>query len=135
MLIVDTHALLWVLFDDRRLHPNANEAVQDALHRQRLFVSAASYWELAHLLRDGKVGLGCDLRVWRARRLDSGIREIALRPEILILAEELRTQGAPRDLADRLIMATAVSERARLATADREILAWHGQIDRLDVRR
>ena len=30
-------------------------------------------------------------------------------------------------------MAAALSRRARLATADREILAWNGPLDGLDV--
>lgn len=67
-------------------------------------------------------------RVWWARRSDAGLGEIPLDTETLILAEDLRRQGAPNDLADRLIMSGAVSRRARLATADREILGW-GIID------
>lgn len=134
MLLLDTHVLLWVLTGDERLHPNARDLIQDELRRRRLFVSSATYWELAQLVRLGRIDLGCDLRVWRARRGDAGIGEIPLDPETLILAEDLRTQGAPNDLVDRLIMAGAISRRGRLATADREVLNWDGPLERVDVR-
>ena len=133
MLLIDTHVLLWVLSGDERVHANARNLIQDELRRGRLFVSSVTYWELALLVRLGRIDLGCDLRVWRARRIDAGIREIPLDSETLILAEDLRQQGAPRDLADRLIMAGALSRRGQLATADREILAWDGPLDRIDV--
>ena len=133
MLLIDTHVLLWLLAGDERLHTNARDLIQDELRRRRLFVSSASYWELALLVRLGRIDLGCDLRVWRARRIEAGIREIPLDSETLILAEDLQQQGAPSDLADRLIMAGALSRRAQLATADHEILTWNGPLDRIDV--
>ena len=134
MLLIDTHVLLWVLTGDERLGANARDLIQDELRRRRLFVSSASYWELAQLVQLGRIDLGSDLRVWRARRIDAGIGEIPLDSETLILAEDLRRQDAPNDLADRLIMAGAISRRGRLATADREILAWEGPLERIDVR-
>ena len=134
MLLIDTHVLLWLLAGDQRLHANARYLIQDELRRGRLFVSSVTYWELARLVQFGRVDLGCDLRIWRARRIGSGIREIHLDSETLILAEELRLQDAPNDLADRLLMAGAMSRRGRLATADREILDWDGSLERVDVR-
>ena len=134
MLLLDTHVLLWVLAGDARLHAGARDLIQDELRRRRLFVSAATYWELAMLVRLGRIDLGCELRVWRARRSDAGIGDIPLDSDTLILAEDLREQAAPNDLADRLIMAAAISRRGRLATADREILAWGGTLERVDVR-
>ncbi len=135
MLLTDTHVLLWILIGDERVHPNARRLIQDELQRQRLFVSSTTYWELAQLVNRGHIDLGCELRVWRARRIADGIGEIALDSEKLILAENLRQEGAPSDLADRLIMATAILRRGRLATADREILAWNGPLDSVDVSR
>ena len=134
MLLIDTHVLLWLLASDGRLHPAARELIEDERRRRRLFVSSATYWELARLVQLGRIDLGCDLRVWRARRSDAGLGEIPLDTETLILAEDLRQQRAPNDLADRLIMAGALSRRARLATADREILDWDGSLERVDVR-
>jgi len=134
VLLLDTHVLLWVLTGDERLHASARDLIEDERRRRHLFVSSVTYWELAQLVRLGRIDLGCELRVWRARRIDAGIGEIPLDSEALILAEDLRGQGAPNDLADRLIMAGAISRRGRLATADREILDWDGPLERVDVR-
>jgi PIN domain nuclease of toxin-antitoxin system len=41
----------------------------------------------------------------------------------------------PGDPLDRIIVATALVERAVLLTADRRILDWPGQVQRLDARR
>ena len=133
MLLIDTHVLLWVLTADGRVHANARKLIQEELRRQRLYVSSATYWELALLVGRGRIDLGCDLRVWRARRIEAGIRELPLDSETLILAEELHRQGAPNDLADRLIMAGALSKGGQLATADRQILAWDGPLEHIDV--
>lgn len=134
MLLIDTHILVWELQGDPRVHLDASSLIQDELRRRRLFVSAVTFWELARLTLRGRIDLGSDVRAWRLRRLESGIREIGLDAETMILAEELRLQGTPADPSDRLIMATAITRHATLATADRVILAWDGPLDRLDVR-
>jgi PIN domain nuclease of toxin-antitoxin system len=43
--LVDTHALLWWLFDDRRLSRRARAALRDP--QNRISVSSASAWEIA----------------------------------------------------------------------------------------
>ena len=133
MLLIDTHVLLWVLTGDGRIHSNARDLIQEELRRRRLYVSSATYWELALLVGRGRIDLGCNLRVWRARRIEAGIRELPLDSETLILAEDLHRQGAPNDLADRLIMAGALLRNWRLAAADRQILAWDGPLERIEV--
>ena len=44
-LLLDTHAFLWWLADDRHLGPKAREAITDS--DNLVFVSAASAWEIA----------------------------------------------------------------------------------------
>ena len=133
MLLMDTHVLIWLVEDDKRLHINASDEIQRSVEQQRLFVSAATYGELALLTTSGAIDVGTDLHVWRNRRLDNGIREIPLDSEMFILSERLIEQGGPPDPYDRRIMATAMVNRLQLATADARILAWDGPLDRLDV--
>ena len=52
--------------------------------------------------------------------------------KIGILAAEL--ENFPRDPADRIITMTALTRGATLITADARILAWQGQLARLDAR-
>ena len=44
-LLLDTHVLLWWMFDDHRLRPTMREAIGDPA--TSIVVSAASAWEIA----------------------------------------------------------------------------------------
>lgn len=129
MLITDTHVLLWELSDTGNVPPVVSAAIQDALASSELAVSTATYWELGELLRKGRVELAGGLRTWRSRLWDSGFLELPIDTEIALKAVELRDQAAPNDVADRFIMATALTRNAVLVTADPEILAWNGPLD------
>ena len=52
-LLLDTHALLWWLDGDERLSDSARSAIDD--NSTRVFVSAASAWEIATKVRIGKL--------------------------------------------------------------------------------
>ena len=133
MILMDTHVLVWLLDGDPRLHPNAVDAMQFSLQQQRLFVSAATYGELALLEVSGAIDFGVGLDIWRARRMESGIKEIPVNGEMFMLSERLVEMGAPPDPYDRRIMAAAIVRGMQLATADQAILNWDGQLDRLDI--
>jgi PIN domain nuclease of toxin-antitoxin system len=50
-VLLDTHAILWFLWDDERLSPRAKALIEDADNKK--LVSIASCWEIAI-----KAGLG-----------------------------------------------------------------------------
>ena len=52
-LLLDTHALIWWLAGDVRLPAGAADAIDQ--YRPRVFVSAASAWEIATKVRIGKL--------------------------------------------------------------------------------
>jgi PIN domain nuclease of toxin-antitoxin system len=52
-LLLDTHALLWWLDGDERLSDRAKSTIGDGANR--IFVSAASAWEIATKVRIGKL--------------------------------------------------------------------------------
>jgi PIN domain nuclease of toxin-antitoxin system len=83
-------------------------------------------------LRSGRVGGSASVRDWRARILSLGVREISLSADIAIRASDLENLSG--DPLDRLIVATALVERAVLLTADQPILDWRGNLDRRDAR-
>jgi PIN domain nuclease of toxin-antitoxin system len=70
---------------------------------------------------------------WRASLLAEGMREVPLDGEIAIAAVGL--PDFHKDPADRLIVATALDEGARLVTSDTRILAWPGPLARIDARQ
>ncbi|MBE9212001.1 type II toxin-antitoxin system VapC family toxin [Plectonema cf. radiosum LEGE 06105] len=53
MNLIDTHILLWWLFDDPKLGTNCREIIRN--RDNRIIVSSASAWEIATKYRVGKL--------------------------------------------------------------------------------
>ena len=84
------------------------------------------------MLREkGRIIYPDDVSLWRREQLNQGLIEIPVDGEMGIRANTLVDFHA--DPADRLIVATAL-EGHELITADERILAWPGQLSRLDAR-
>ena len=132
MILLDTHALIWLNLGLPRLGPRARQAADEALLEGRLAVSAVSFWEAAVLVERGRVELDKPTEVWRQELLRSGLIEIPLDGRIAITAIGL--PGLHGDPADRFIAATAILNEARLITADRRLLNWSGPLEGLDAR-
>ena len=131
-LVLDTHSLVWLVEGDPRLGRNARELAQAALQADGLTVSAICFWEIAMLVRSGRLALAISTADWHRRTLELGILEAPVTGQIGILAGELA--GLPGDPADRIITATAMVRNGTLLTADRRILGWEGTLNRHDAR-
>jgi PIN domain nuclease of toxin-antitoxin system len=114
-LLLDTHALLWVLLDPARLPPETLATVRapdTAVH-----VSAASAWEIATKHRLGKLQ--------GAAAVVSGYREHLARlraEELPITGHHALTAGtlqwSHRDPFDRVIVSQALLESLTVVTSD-----------------
>ena len=135
MLLLDTNALLWALQDNPRLDPAARQMISDGWSVRSVAVSAVTFWEIAVLAERQRVVLGCDPARWHADRIDEGLRELPLHGREAVRAVALGREGFHRDPADRFIVATALIGGHTLLTSDRQILAWPGDLHRVDVRR
>jgi PIN domain nuclease of toxin-antitoxin system len=131
MILLDTHVLLWLLLDDSRLGDQTRQVIYTAWAESEVAVSAITFWEVAMLHEKRRLSLLADIDSWRASLLESGLTEIGVDGRLGIRAAELEDFHA--DPADRVIVATAL-EGHRLVTADRRILGWSGNLDRLDAR-
>ena len=131
-LVLDTHSLVWLVGGDSRLGRNARESAQAALQEDELTVSAICFWEIAMLVRSGRLALAVPTAEWYRRTLELGILEAPVTGQIGILAGELA--GLSGDPADRIIAATAMLRNATLITADQRILGWSGAVLRQDAR-
>lgn len=112
--LLDTHALLWWLFDDPRLGPEARDVIGDPANV--VFVSAVSVWEIAIKRAVGKLEAPHDVP---DRIDDAGFERL---PVGFDHAERVGT--LPRhhgDPFDRLLIAQALVEGATLVTSDRRI--------------
>ena len=106
----------------------------DALAEGRLAVSCFTFWEIAMLHRKNRSIIPDSPKDFREAVLKMGMAEIPVTTEIAILSQEL-DNGFPADPADRIIVATALAQRATLVTADAAILGWPGELQRHDARR
>jgi PIN domain nuclease of toxin-antitoxin system len=131
-VLLDTHALLWLLEGDERLGQSARAAITAAHAQGNLHVSAMSFWEIGMLVNKGRITLSRPLAFLRSDILSSGISELALSGDVMALATELA--WSHQDSADRVIVASALSKGLQLITADDEILHWKNALKRLDAR-
>ena len=128
MILLDTHVLIWLLSDDRRIGEQTREALDRSWASGESAVSAITFWEVAMLENTKRLSLSADLGAWRASLLDAGLVEIGVDGAVGIRAGLLRDLHG--DPADRLIVATALQGH-QLVTADRRLLEWPGQLSRL----
>lgn len=128
MIVLDTHALIWLDQGSNQLGNRTIALADEALAENALFVSAISFWETAMLVSRGRITLSVDVDSWRQEMLSSGLGEIPLDGDIAIRAVRLPNFHA--DPADRFITATAQRLDAILITADQKILDWQGDLHR-----
>ena len=124
-LLLDTHAFLWWVTDDRRLTAAARGLIGDGANE--VFFSVASAWEIVVKSSLGRISLEGD---W-----DAVIAELVEANAFQVLPIHLRhalTVGRlpdlHRDLFDRMLVAQAVSEELIMLSADRRLGEYPVQI-------
>jgi PIN domain nuclease of toxin-antitoxin system len=132
IVLLDTHALIWLDQDDPALGPAARQRADAAFKAGCLAASAISFWEVAMLTVKGRIVMTMPVMRWRQELLTRGLLEIPVSGEIGITAVQLHDLHG--DPADRIMVATASVQEAVLVTADRKLLAWSGKLDRQDAR-
>jgi PIN domain nuclease of toxin-antitoxin system len=114
--LLDTHALLWWLFDDRRLSARARQVLEDGANE--ILVSSASGWEIMTKHRLGKLPHAGEA----VRDLRGAVQRAGFEPRPISLehAIEARRLALPhRDPFDRMLAAQSRLERIPLITDDK----------------
>ncbi len=132
MILLDTHVLLWLRFGSDRLGQQTRRLIEASWQHGDIYVSAISFWEIALLQRKQRVELDQNIGVWRRTVLEQGTKELPVDGKIAIRAVYLA--GMHADPADRIVVSTAL-DGYQLATVDRRILEWHGDVERIDATR
>lgn len=120
MILVDTHVVIWLAFDQDKISKKARMAIDQARKTaEGLAISDITLLELATLVNKGRIGLNISLESF-LREVESRFIVLPISARACARAMTLPT-GYPSDPADRVIGATALVEGLSLLTADREI--------------
>lgn len=123
-LLLDTHILLWALSNPRRLAESAREAIE-AGDNEILF-SAASIWEVAIKSQLLRADFGVDAATIIDAARETRFNELAVSAEHAAAVAALPLHH--KDPFDRLLIAQALTEPARLITADKALAAYSNDL-------
>jgi PIN domain nuclease of toxin-antitoxin system len=114
-LLLDTHAFLWFVINDPSLTATARALIADPTNE--IFVSPASYWEVAINVSVGKYPLNVPFEKFFAEGVDGN--------DFLILPIEIRHAAVlaslpmhHKDPFDRTIASQAIADEMPVVSAD-----------------
>lgn len=125
VIVLDTHVLVWWVTGDSQLSVRARKAIAAEQRRSgQILVSAITAWEIAMLIRKGRLQLTMELDDWLAAV--EGLKAVRLVDVSAGLAvQSVRLPGEfHSDPADRMIVALAREAGAPLLTADDKIRSY-----------
>lgn len=120
MILLDTHVVVWLARDPRKISRAAERAIKQASKSaEGIAISCITLFEFAHLIVRG--------RIRTILSLDAYLQDVESRFVVLPLTSAIAARSAqlpsayPNDPMDRIIGATAIVEGLPLVTADIEI--------------
>ena len=124
-LLVDTHVLLWAAAQPQRLPTSFRRQLESP--QNDVVFSAASIWELAIKLQIGRLSLGVTPEKLARSAVERGFQELPVTAAHAAGVSRLPLHH--RDPFDRLLVAQAIHEPARLLTVDRVLAKYSDLVD------
>lgn len=120
-MLVDTHAFVWAVLEDRKLSQTARQTWLDDTNE--LLISPACLWEIAIKVGLGKLALNRPIDEFFAKELAGNRLELLA----ILPSHAARVAALPRhhrDPFDRLLVAQALCENLPLLSADAALDAY-----------
>ena len=121
MIVLDTHIWHWWI---NQIPGRLSSGIVDLIEQaDEVAVSAISVFEMAWLVRHGRIDLGGEFEAWLEDVIESEcVKFLPVTPQIASLAVALPEQH--KDPQDRLIIATALIKDAQLLSFDKAFPAY-----------
>jgi PIN domain nuclease of toxin-antitoxin system len=122
-VLLDTHILLWVLFEPTKIYSETKDLIEEALSQNRLYISSITLWEIAMLAQKGRINIYSTIEdlLEKISNID-GLNIQDINYKIASLSASLdKFHGDP---ADRIIISTAKNLASTLVTMDTKIVDW-----------
>lgn len=116
MILLDTHAFIWLMTDPNRLSRHASSTIRRARRSGGIGLSAISLWEFAWLASRGRLQIVGTMESY-LEEISSHIAVLPITAKVATLAVQFPA-SYPSDPCDRLIGATALAEGMALVTKD-----------------
>ncbi len=116
--LLDTHILIWWLYDDPRLQDRHKHIIMDG--KNEVFVSSASLWEIE--IKSARGNLVIDPEYTEALA-EEGFTVLPIEMRHIIALRELPDYH--QDPFDRILMAQALADGLTLLSVDRHIKRYN----------
>ena len=121
MIVLDTHAWIWWVASPEQLSDRARGEIDRAKEHKEICISSISCWEIALLVRKGRLELTIPVGEWIAKSETLPfVQFIPLDNRIALDSNQLLGE-LHEDPADRIIIATALVLGAPLVSKDTKI--------------
>jgi PIN domain nuclease of toxin-antitoxin system len=118
--LLDTHSYLWWLAQPARLGRDARAALED--RSASVFVSVASFWEIAIKTSLGKLNLSRGIEQLESELAEDGLLLLSI--QVHHCGGVMRLPFHHRDPFDRLLVAQALIEGLSLLSRDSQLDAY-----------
>jgi PIN domain nuclease of toxin-antitoxin system len=112
-ILLDTHLLIWVCEDSKKLSPKIKKIIIDG--KNDIYFSTASIWEIAIKKSLGKIDVDLELLVNQLEEMN--ILELPIEIKHILKLEQLGNHH--KDPFDRIIITQALTEPLKLYTHDK----------------
>ncbi len=124
-LLLDTHALIWLLEDDERISQRVREAI--IAPENEVFVSIVSFWEMAVKARIGKIRLP-EMEQLMETITGNGFELLPLTPRHIAELTRLPVYVEHRDPFDHQLIAQAIAEGMTFVSQDKNASRYPVQL-------